>query len=125
MTDTNFDAMKTLYDLFKHLTTIDTGAIVILATFVTFFSGLKSYGSTTANWWVIACVIALILSLISCVFGMAGVTISMGIVGNRQFSQGIKDLSADVTGIFFAISLGVFVIGLLCLVAFVIVNLWV
>jgi len=56
---------------------------------------------------------------------MAGVTISMGIVGNRQFSQGIKDLSADVTGIFFAISLGVFVIGLLCLVAFVIVNLWV
>ena len=39
------ESYKQLYDSFKHITTIDTGSIVILATF---FS--KSFDNTSSNW---------------------------------------------------------------------------
>jgi hypothetical protein len=112
------DSFKQLYDLFKHITTLDTGAIVILATF---FS--KSFDNTSKNWLVMLCVITIIISLVSCVIGMVAVTMSMAAVGSeKSFDKQINN-SANITFAAFIFSIVSFVVGVILLALFILANI--
>jgi hypothetical protein len=118
MSDTGGDAIKQFYDLFKHITTLDTGAIVILATF---FS--KSFDYTSKNWLVMLCVITIIVSLIACVIGMVSVTLSMGLISSSQSNNKTINKFADLTLTVFIISIVSFVVGVTSLAFFVLANI--
>ena len=118
MSDIGRDAFKQFYDISKHLTTINTGAIVILATF---FS--KSFIVTFANWLVIVCVIAILLSLIFCVVGMVSETVSMTMTNPQHYTIKQFEKVTSITVVIFIISFICFVFGIMSLGAFVIVNI--
>ena len=112
------DSIKQLYDLLKHITTLDTGAIVILATFLS-----KSFDNTSMNWLVMLCVITIIVSLIFCVIGMVSVTISMGLMGSSQSSNKEIENAANILRPVFIISVVSFVVGVTSLAVFVLANI--
>ncbi len=111
------DSIKQMYDLLKHLTTLDTGVIVILATF---FS--TSFENTSINWLIYICIGTIILSLISCVLGMLAVTLSLGLLGNSKASTKEIESSATSTRLAFFVSIFGFIVGVVSLAVFVVVN---
>lgn len=117
MDDTEREPLKLIFDLFRHLTTIDTGAIVILATFFA-----KSFDKTSMNWLVIVFVITILISLVGCVIGMFLGASSMAMM-NEDFMLDEKTNILGATMIVFGISFVFFVIGIISLGAFVIVNI--
>jgi hypothetical protein len=123
--DPILDILKNIYDLLKHLTTIDTGAIVILATF---FS--NSFANASNKWLVIFCLIAISISLIFCVLGMYITTQIMfaGRIRSPDINRDneLKEIANKYVGkarIALLVSIICFITGILLLVAFVISNI--
>jgi hypothetical protein len=118
MTDYSLESFKHLYDYFKHLTTLNTGAIVLIATFFT-----KSFDTTKANLLVGACVMTFIVSLVNCVGGMNSLISSMA----GRVNQGSENKTVNILPRLTAWELGLstifFLIGTSLLLAFVLVNL--
>jgi len=108
------ETMKHYYDLFKHITTLNTGAIVILASF---FTQIKS---NTVNHWILnVSVIMLALSLLVCILGMYSVTTEM-----KSRSDGIPfapkfNVLNRYTTPLFKLCLSSFFMGMLFLILFI------
>jgi hypothetical protein len=109
---------KQTYDLLKHITTLDTGAIVILATF---FS--KSFDNTSKNWLVMLCIGEIMFSLVMCIIGMLGVTKNMVNEGNRTITKKPVFKLDRLTYWLFMLSIIGFVLGIEALAFFVLSNI--
>ncbi|MGD0612034.1 MAG: hypothetical protein ABSB41_11005 [Anaerolineales bacterium] len=118
MTDYSLESYKHLYDYFKHLTTLDTGALVILATFFT-----KSFDTTTANWLVGTCLTAFIVSLVNCIGGMNSLFSSMGERVNQGLEKKPTNYLTRLTGWELGLSTFFFLLGTTSLMSFVLVNI--
>lgn len=109
--------IKQYFDLFKHITTLDSGSIVILATFMAL-----NLGQTISNWLVRFCVILFIISLVVCVLGMIWINWFTGVIGGMNSGGENINNSGRCARILFGISIGSFLIGVISLAVFVIVN---
>lgn len=118
MPDPNSESFDRMYNLYKHLTTLDTATIVILAAFF-----LKSGGNTSANWLIDLCLLALIVSLVGCVAGMFGATASIDVAGDPKPGQKLVNLSIKFAILQLAFSAMLFIIGIGSLGLFVIANI--
>lgn len=106
------EAVKLIFDSFKHLTTLCTGSLVILATF------LKDL-FPSPEWRLLASfsLVFFLLSIISAIFILMTLTKVMG-------EEGIKgDAIKKMLGINAFISLGLFILAITCLIVFSIKNL--
>lgn len=65
------EATKLLYDVLKHLTTLSTGSIVVMATFLE-----KFFKSPAWTFLVPATFIAFVVSIVACVAAMAALAFS-------------------------------------------------
>jgi len=105
------EGYKLLYDTFKHMTTLSTGSIIILATFLDkFFSNPE---------WKILISIAFILFIVSMVTAVVMMLMYSNLTGNRgQFSDTFANI-AQIAAIF---CMGGFVLGIISLAIFSIKN---
>jgi hypothetical protein len=110
------ETLKTHYDLFKHLTTLDTGAIVILATFLT-----KLNPNTPNNPMVNYSVIFLAVSLLCCIGGMYAITMDMDKKSNASipFVPTYTSFGRS-TSLWFIFSVLFFFIGIVFLTVFIV-----
>jgi hypothetical protein len=109
------ETMKHYYDLFKHITTLDTGAIVIMGTFLT-----RITGYTGSNSLVNASVVFLIASLLLCLFGMFSVIEQMEIRSAKSPLWKIFGTGEGETLILFGLSISCFTLGIVFLGAFIV-----
>jgi len=108
------ETMKHYYDLFKHITTLDTGAIVVVASFLT-----KITGNTPNNSIVNASVTSLLLSLVFCIFGMFSVIWQMERRSHKAPLYKLFGTGEETTLIIFGICVGFFFVGILFLGVFI------
>lgn len=105
---------KLLYDTTKHLTTLCTGSLLLLVTFLE-----KLFSSPLWKPLVAAAFVCLFLSLISSV-------VTMLAIGDRVYQASDQDKDAERTLLFGGgASLIGFLLGVLCLVAFALRNFFV
>ena len=109
--DRILDTIRFWQDTFKHLTTLSSGAIVILATF------LDKSGNPSRLWLVGAIFALLILSVISSVVALVWLSLShMGVVtggGNPHRSMRLVSICE-------ILSMASFILGLVALAVFVV-----
>ena len=103
---------KLLFDLMKHLTTLSTGSIVLLVVFVE-----KLFPNPSFKWLIVVVLSSLILSTINSLLAMFVIVGNVKIRGSRNgFKQNIG------VGAFWAAA-GFFLLGLIVLVVFAILNI--
>ena len=108
------ESMKHNYDLFKHLTTLSTGSIVVIATFLS-----KNSNVTVYYPMVNASAISFAILIFLCIVGMYTVTIQMemrSLASPRQKELGNATKFMSTLYIFSLLS---FFIGILFLVGFI------
>jgi hypothetical protein len=112
------ETIKHWYDLFKHITTLGTASIVVLATFFT-----KGIVTTNHTFLLVMCLLGIIASLITCVIGMYLVTAIMSILSNPKSTPKKINLYYSITGAMFGISISNFMVGVGFLASFVLANI--
>jgi hypothetical protein len=103
------ESLKHDYDAYKHLTTLSTGSILIRTTFLD-----KIFKNPEWKCLIIFCLIFFVLSIIGCVASLFGISASM--------NSRVK-ISKIVSNIFMYMALVGFLLGLISLVVFSIINL--
>ena len=107
--DAHRESAKLFYDLFKHVTTLSTGTIVVLATFIE-----KIFKSPVWLPLVVVTFAGLIVSV-------ASALLAMFLMG-KHIREPISDKEADWGGKFVLLCLCSFFVALACLTAFTIRN---
>lgn len=111
----NIEATKIAYDIYKHLTTLNTGSIVLLVALLD-----KLFSSPEWKLAIAVSLFSFVLSLIACL-GML-IVINIDIANDGSFGKTKKQ---DLIGFWLtASSWGGFAIGVICLVLFAIKNLY-
>ena len=108
------EGQKLLYDTCKHLTTLNTGSILILATF------LKEFFIKDREWTCLIAVVfsALIISMISSVATM------LALSRNVFYLREATETGTRIGAISIFISVGAFIVGIIGLVVFVLKNFY-
>jgi hypothetical protein len=104
------EVQKAWMDYLKHVTTLSTGSIVVVATFL---DKSKTYAH---SFLVVASLAALILSTVALTFSGFGVMASMRTPGEP--AEGVRRLTASG----FVVGLFAFIVGIICLAVFTIAN---
>ena len=113
--DFSAEAPKLAYDLYKHLITLDTGSIVLLATFLDkFFKQPEWKGA------VVLCLCSFGISVLGCLVILVSLMIDVRLKGT--FGQTPKQARYIFSGLVCA--WGGYLIGLGSLIAFIIKNLY-
>lgn len=107
------ESIKLLYDLFKHITTLSTGILLILIAFLE-----KLFQNPTAKF------------LVAISFACFTITIISSLITMAIFIQGIADLGnlwqdeEKVGRWSFIITAGSFLVGIICFVIFALINFY-
>ena len=109
VTKTNIESEKLFFEGLKHLTTINTGTIVILSAFLE-----KDISNFFMKLMIVGSLFLFLLSLIICLFGMF-------IIGSRIETGKFYDTVQNSVGA----SFGFFIIGTIILVIFFAVKVFV
>ena len=104
--DREVESDKLFFDGLKHLTTLDTGLIVVLATLLE-----KVFSSPKQSWLIFFCLLSLGFSLFSCLWGMFS-------IGSKVQDGSMKSFVAPSVGLSFS----GFLVALVALIVFVIIN---
>lgn len=107
------ESHKLIYDVFKHLTTLSTGAVVLLATLLD-----KAPRDPGVRWLVGVSMGAFMWSVL-CSVAMMFSTATTVVPDDRPRGGKTAALNALIVG-----AIGAFVAGVLALVVFTISNLW-
>jgi hypothetical protein len=107
------EGVKLLYDYMKHLATLSTGSIVVLATF------LSRFGSAHWKKMAVIAVVCFVLSIIGNAIA-AGVYAMKAETGDFSY---IKGATATIAAVPFLISIVCFVLAMIALATFTIGNL--
>lgn len=107
------EGQKLVYDVFKHITTLSTGAILILVTFLE-----KFFKNPEWKWLIAASFVTFILSTISSVTAM----IMIGFSVLKSGSTGRTETS--IGGLSILLSIGSFISGIIILVTFTLKNFY-
>jgi hypothetical protein len=106
----NEEATKLFYDVFKHLTTLSTGSILLLATFIE-----TMFPSPQWKFLIVLALISFIISIISAVlmmFFQASAVLVM------------KEITSRVERLSFGITMGSFLLGIISFVVFAVINFY-
>ena len=107
------EGQKLLYDAFKHLTTLSTGSILILATFLEKFF-------REPEWKILIAFV-----FVGFIFSTLSAFVTMLALSDSVFSLKEETETGSRTGaVGFYFSLGSFIIGISCLVAFALKNFY-
>lgn len=112
--DRILESLKLDHETFKHLTTVSTGSILILAAFLE-----KSFKEPELKWLIPLTFLALIVAAYTSVVQMfrishAGVLRDAGMANQRRWKPRLIAI----------LSCGCFLLGMLCLSVFVTWNFW-
>lgn len=111
------DTYKSFSDYFKHITTLDTGAILIIVAFIE-----KAFKHPTGNFLIILAFICFVLSLICSVSTMFQYARLISEEEARNFQERSK-FSKFLSRLNFRISKYGFIIGMILLALYGIVNI--
>jgi hypothetical protein len=106
---------KQWYDLLKHVTTIDTGAVVILATFFN-----KNFDTTSHNYLLYLFFFSIMVSLFFCVFGMLATIDNLVLIGTPKNRS--RTIQVNIMGFVTGVAMLSFFMAILSLVLFVLNN---
>jgi hypothetical protein len=104
------EANKLFYDVFKHLTTLSTGSILILATFIeTLFPNPQGK-------------FLIVLALISFIFSIIGAVLMMFFQASSVMTMRGEIIRAEKIG--FGATIGTFLLGIISFVVFAAMNFY-
>ena len=107
-----FERMKTLYDLSKHITTLSSGSLLLIATFVD-----KVFKTPSLKWVLVICLICFVVCVGTSLFGMFG----FGMYSRSTYLT--NQDTVDIGVRFFTISIMTFILGLFLFAVFSAYNL--
>ena len=110
------EGLKLHYDFYKHLTTLCTGSILILVTFLE-----KVFENPKWKALVIAAFAFFVLCIIACVLQMVSVASYVQKMGPATDDSGYEEKMSLSIGIF---AFTCFPLGIFCLVIFAVKNLY-
>ena len=105
------ESIKLIYDLFKHITTLATGIILILVTFLE-----KLFQNPSGKFLVSISFVCFIISIFSALVTMAFMAQGVADLGE------LDEFDSKIGRWTFLATIGSFVLGIVCFVIFALIN---